>query len=159
MGRLESSCWEADPEDVEEALDCVPDDAVVVAEESVLVESSEPVRRCRTGRSGSSEAEVELVVGGVLAAVESGVVDGVESGLLESVRRCRVGLEVSAALVEVAFPEVDESELPESVRRFIVGREESSAEAVVLSAGWLPKCGRVPPLAITWGSGPLFFAA
>ena len=64
VGWFELSC-ELDPDDPEDAVEDVPEDAgvgVVEAVESAVVVSSEPVRRCRTGRSGSLEAGVEAVV-------------------------------------------------------------------------------------------------
>jgi hypothetical protein len=135
--------------------------AGVASPDPVESDAVESVLRVRVGRDESSfEAVVVVVEEFPLVAV---------SALSESVRRRIVGREESSVDAEVvelvegagvveAAVEPESSEPPESVRRRMVGFEESSAEAVVeLELSVLfPSFGRVPPLATTCGSGPLF---
>ena len=159
VGRFESS---EEAVFVVSAVEVVAAGVAAVSSAVASGVSLESERRFKTGRSGSSDSVVLAVVVAGLAGVESAL--AVVSVLSESVRRRIVGREESAEVVEaggvlvlVVAPE--SSELPESVRRRIVGREESSAEAVVVPLSVLfPSFGRLPPLATTCGSGPLFLA-
>jgi len=151
-----SSSAELDPDEaVDEPADAGAGVVVAAAVESLLPElvlavSVESLRFCSTGRFGSFEDPEDAVV----LAVPLPVPESVESVLFCSTGR--FGSFADEVLDGALVDEPVELESVESPRFCSTGRFESFGAADPVAPA---RCGPLPPLATTCGSGPAFFAA